>query len=65
LTPPFDKKDFVEARGGGTPFALGEQRVNGFYVRKIVWGRLMANMERRPDEQIRRAKIMVVLERFP
>ena len=40
-------------------WALGKQQRNGFQVRKVVWGLLMASMEKRPDEEIRRAVILV------
>jgi hypothetical protein len=30
-----------------------------FYVRRVVWGRLLARAERRDNEQIRRAYILV------
>lgn len=40
-------------------WALGRQQRNGFHVRKIVWGRLMARMEKREGEEIRRASIFV------
>jgi hypothetical protein len=40
-------------------WALGQPRSNGFKVRRIVWGKLMASAERRPDEEIRRAHITV------
>lgn len=44
-------------------YALGQQRSNGFHVRKIVWGRLMATAEKRQGEEIRAAIIMVRLPR--
>lgn len=40
-------------------WALGQQMRNGFHVRRIVWGRLMARCEKRPGEQIRKAVICV------
>jgi hypothetical protein len=40
-------------------WAIGRQRRNGFHVRKVVWGLLMARSERRDDEEIRAATIMV------
>jgi hypothetical protein len=40
-------------------YALGEQRRNGFYVRRVVWGKLLATMERRSFEEIRKATLMV------
>lgn len=44
-------------------YAIGGQQRNGFRVRRIVWGRVMAQAEKRPGEQIRRAVILV--ERAP
>jgi hypothetical protein len=40
-------------------WALGEPTPRGFFVLRIVWGRLLARYEKRPGEQIRRAVIMV------
>jgi hypothetical protein len=40
-------------------WALGEQKRNGFHVRRVVWGLLMASMEKRPGEEIRKAVILV------
>jgi hypothetical protein len=40
-------------------WALGEQRKNGFHVRRVVWGLLMAQHEKRDAEEIRAATIMV------
>lgn len=42
-----------------TAWALGRQQRNGFHVRRVVWGLEMANAERRADEEIRAASIMV------
>jgi len=40
-------------------YALGTKMRNGFHVRRVVWGRLMARMDRRPGELIRRAIVLV------
>jgi len=40
-------------------WAIGEQRRNGFYVRRVVWGLLMAQSERREGEEVRAALIQV------
>jgi hypothetical protein len=40
-------------------WALGRQQRNGFNVRRVVWGLLMARAERRDGEEIRAAIIMV------
>jgi hypothetical protein len=40
-------------------WAIGEQRRNGFHVRRVVWGLLMAQHEKRDGEQIRAALIAV------
>jgi hypothetical protein len=49
---------FVHASNANA-YALGQQRRNGFHVRRVVWGRLMARAEKRDGEEIRRAAIMV------
>lgn len=40
-------------------WAIGRQQHNGFHVRRIVWGLLMAKEERRDGEEIRAAVIHV------
>jgi hypothetical protein len=40
-------------------YALGRQERGGFNVRRVVWGRLMARVERRDGEEIRRAFVLV------
>lgn len=40
-------------------WALGQQQRNGFHVRRVVWGKLMARAERRKGEEIRAARIEV------
>lgn len=40
-------------------WALGEMRRNGFHVRKVVWGLLLAQHEKREGEEIRAASILV------
>lgn len=42
-----------------TAWAIGRKQRNGFHVRKVVWGLLMAQLERRADEEIRAASVMV------
>lgn len=42
-----------------TAWAIGRMQRNGFHVRRVVWGLLMAQSERRSDEEIRAASIMV------
>lgn len=42
-----------------TAWALGEQRRNGFHVRRVVWGLLLAQHEKRDGEEIRAASILV------
>jgi hypothetical protein len=42
-----------------TAWAIGRQQRNGFHVRRVVWGLLMAQSERRDDEEIRAASILV------
>ena len=41
-------------------YALGHQQRNGFHVRRIVWGYLMAREEKREGEEIRRTTILVL-----
>lgn len=41
-------------------YAIGQQGRRGFDVRRVVWGKLLASMERRDDEEIRQAVLMVV-----
>jgi hypothetical protein len=48
----------VRARNADA-YALGRQERGGFRVRRVVWGRFMARMERRDGEEIRRACILV------
>ena len=45
--------------GNADAWAVGEQRSNGFHIRRVVWGLLMAQAEKRMDEEIRKASIMV------
>lgn len=40
-------------------WAIGTQQRNGFRVRRVVWGKLMASYERRDGEEIRAAVILV------
>lgn len=40
-------------------WAIGKQMGNGFHIRRIVWGLLMANAEKRIDEEIRAAVVMI------
>lgn len=42
-----------------TAWAIGRKQRNGFHVRRVVWGLLMAQAERRSDEEIRAASIMI------
>jgi len=41
-------------------YALGaEKPIYGFCIRRVVWSKLMANMERRPRETIKRAIVLI------
>ena len=40
-------------------YAIGYPQPNGFHVRRIVWGLLMAKAEKRDSEHIRRAILLV------
>lgn len=42
-----------------TAWAIGRQQRNGFHVRRVVWGLVLAREERRYDEEIRAASIMI------
>ena len=52
-------KDLFKHPSNGDAWAIGVQRSNGFHIRRIVWGLLMAQCERRAGEQVRRATILV------
>jgi hypothetical protein len=53
------KHDMRYARNARA-WALGKQlHHGGFHVRRVVWGLLMARTEKRPDEEIRKAVILV------
>jgi hypothetical protein len=43
-------------------WAIGRLQMNGFHVRRIVWGKTLASEERRDGETIRRAIIRVALK---
>jgi hypothetical protein len=49
----------MKSARNGSAWAIGEQRRNGFYVRRVVWGLLMAQSERREGEEVRAAFIQV------
>lgn len=53
-----EEATFVRARNCRA-WAIGKPTSNGFDVRRVVWGRLLARAEKRPDEQIRVAVILV------
>jgi DNA-binding XRE family transcriptional regulator len=53
------KRKYMKYAANCYAWALGEQRSNGFYVRKVVWGLLMASYEKRDNEEIRKASIQV------
>ena len=40
-------------------WAIGTKRRNGFHVRRVVWGLLLAQHEKRNGEEIRAATILV------
>lgn len=40
-------------------WAVGTKRSNGFYPRRVVWGRLMAQYEKREGEKIVRVRIVI------
>lgn len=43
-------------------WAIGRLQLNGFYVRRVVWGKTVASEERREGETIRRAIIRVAVK---
>ena len=43
-------------------WAIGVQKRNGFHVRKVVWGRLLARWEKREGETVRGAVIFLMVE---
>jgi hypothetical protein len=49
----------MERAANNFAWAIGRKQRNGFHVRRVVWGILMAQAERREDEEIRAATIMV------
>ena len=59
LSPPLPYP-FVRAANTDCCYAIGVTMRNGFHVRRVVWGMLMARYERRPGEEIRRAMLGVV-----
>jgi hypothetical protein len=59
MTEPKSRRDELRQARNAKAWALGEQKRNGFHVRRVVWGLLMARMEKRPGEEIRRARIWV------
>jgi hypothetical protein len=40
-------------------WALGRRQRHGFNVRRVVWGLTLARIERREDEEIRAATILI------
>lgn len=50
----------VNSRGA---WAIGKATKRGFHIRRIVWGRLLARHERRPDEEIRKAILFTEKQR--
>lgn len=48
-----DKGLAMKYPSNSSAWAIGSQRRNGFYVRRVVWGLLMAWEERREGEEIR------------
>lgn len=49
----------ITPAANSSAWAVGTKRRNGFHVRRVVWGLLMAQCERRDGEEIRAATIMV------
>jgi hypothetical protein len=40
-------------------WALGTQMSNGFHIRRVVWGLLLAHEEKREGEEIRACTVLV------
>jgi hypothetical protein len=50
--------NFCRARNAAA-WAIGTRKLGlGFYVRRVVWGRLLAREEKREGEEIRKAVIL-------
>lgn len=49
----------MKPAANSSAWAIGEQRKNGFHVRRVVWGLLLAQAEMREGEQVRAATVMV------
>lgn len=49
----------MKRAANGQAYAIGHPSRNGFRVRRVVWGKLMASYELRAGEEIRRAIISV------
>lgn len=43
-------------------WAIGRTTARGFKVRRVVWGRILARHEKRSDEKIVAARVMVAYE---
>jgi hypothetical protein len=55
IVPPWTARRPANSRA----YAIGFQMQNGFHVRRVVWGRVLARAEKRKGEKIRRAMILV------
>lgn len=51
--------DDVRLARNAAAWAIGHQQKNGFVVRRVVWGRVLAKAEKRRGEEVRRALIYV------
>ena len=51
--------DKLRRAGNADAWAIGRRQSNGFHIRRVVWGLLMASAERAEGEEIRRAVVMV------
>ena len=49
----------MKAAGNADAWAVGQMLHGRFHVRRVVWGRLAARHERRLDEVIRKARVLV------
>jgi hypothetical protein len=55
--------DGYKRAANAAAWALGAQKRNGFHVRRVVWGMVMARAEKREGEEIRGVTILVKAKR--
>lgn len=55
------RMDDIRRASNANAWAIGVEGQNGFQVRRIVWGRMLARAEKRKGETIHKAVIYVAL----